>query len=190
MAATPNPANDLWMVKPPSLNNGRGVHVLNSLDGLELLIEQQQQNQKQLEQQQRQLPRGGQQEVQPVQEEASCVQRYIRNPLLIDGLKFDIRIYILLTSLDPLKLYMYDDGLVRIATEKYTEDAESIYDSCIHVTNFAVNKKNTEKFRLSYDPGACEGHKVRLIFNGFHFFQIHFFSGGSGSSGNICEKSA
>ena len=28
--------------------------------------------------------------------------------------QFDIRIYVLLTSLDPLKIYMYDDGLIRI----------------------------------------------------------------------------
>ena len=37
-------------------------------------------------------------------------------PLLI---QFDIRVYVLLTSVDPLVAYIYDDGLVRIATERY-----------------------------------------------------------------------
>ena len=34
-------------------------------------------------------------------------------------LQFDIRVYVLLTSVDPLVAYIYDDGLVRIATERY-----------------------------------------------------------------------
>ena len=76
--------------------------------------------------------------------------------------QFDIRIYILLTSLDPLKIYMYDDGLVRIATELYNEDPESIRDSCIHVTNYDVNQKNREKFVHNLEPGSCNGHKWRL----------------------------
>ena len=36
------------------------------------------------------------------------------NPFIF---QFDIRIYVLLTSLDPLKIYMYDDGLVRIGNK-------------------------------------------------------------------------
>ena len=34
-------------------------------------------------------------------------------------IQFDIRVYVLLTSVDPLVAYIYDDGLVRIATERY-----------------------------------------------------------------------
>ena len=57
---------------------------------------------------------------------------------------------------------MYDDGLVRIATEAYTEDPDLIKDSCIHVTNYDVNRKNTAKFIHSEDPSLCQGHKWRL----------------------------
>ena len=47
------------------------------------------------------------------------VSRYIDNPLLINGLKFDIRLYVLLTSIDPLRIYIYNEGLVRFACDPY-----------------------------------------------------------------------
>ena len=75
-------------------------------------------------------------------------------------LQFDIRLYVLVTSLEPLRLYLYDDGLIRIATEEYTEDPGTLGDSCIHVCNYAINSKNTEKFIYNDNPSECEGNKV------------------------------
>eukprot|EP01052_Picozoa_sp_SAG31_P021319 SAG31_NODE_1643_length_7660_cov_2.867875_1_plen_262_part_00 len=46
-----------------------------------------------------------------VQQGRKCVvQHYVGNPLLIDGFKFDMRVYVLVTSIDPLKIYVYNDG--------------------------------------------------------------------------------
>ena len=56
--------------------------------------------------------------------------------------KYDLRLYILITSLKPLRIYLYKDGLVRIASEKYSLDINSMGDKYIHLINTDVNKYN------------------------------------------------
>ena len=51
--------------------------------------------------------------------DSMLVQEYLAKPFLIDNFKFDLRIYILVTSMDPLRVFMYKDGLVRLSTKEY-----------------------------------------------------------------------
>ena len=76
-----------------------------------------------------------------------CVaQQYIRNPLLIEKKKFDLRIYVLVTSCSPLRMYLFQDGLVRICTEEYKRpNTSNMRDRCMHLTNYSVNKRS-EKY--------------------------------------------
>lgn len=63
-------------------------------------------------------------------------------PYLIDGLKFDIRLYVLVTSIQPLRVYLHDEGLARFATERY--DLTDLRRRNAHLTNYSLNKKSSE----------------------------------------------
>ncbi|KAI9188013.1 Tubulin polyglutamylase ttll6 [Blastocladiella emersonii ATCC 22665] len=88
------------------------------------------------------------------------VQQYIERPMLIDGYKFDLRVYALITHCDPLRVYVYKEGLARFATEPYGTgpDATNRHRVCMHLTNFSINKKSS-KF---VDGGATGGSKRTL----------------------------
>ncbi|XP_031837150.2 tubulin monoglutamylase TTLL4 [Nomia melanderi] len=88
-------------------------------------------------------------------------QRYIAKPRLIDGVKFDIRLYVLLTSIDPLRIYVYNDGLVRLATVKYVDHVDTLSNKFMHLTNTSVNKRNPS-FEPNDDPTKCRGNMWSL----------------------------
>ena len=102
---------NLWLIKPKSSSEGRGIHIFESL-----------QNEK----------------------GSFLITKYIENPHLIYGKKYDFRIYILITSVNPLSIYIYRQGLVRISSEKYSLDINKLNSKYIHLTNTAVNKGNKE----------------------------------------------
>ncbi|XP_074653946.1 tubulin polyglutamylase TTLL11-like isoform X2 [Tubulanus polymorphus] len=72
------------------------------------------------------------------------VQDYITRPFLIDGYKFDLRIYCLLTNLNPLEIYISKEGLARFCTSKYEEPTnENLADTFMHLTNYSLNKRSS-----------------------------------------------
>ncbi len=54
-----------------------------------------------------------------VKEEGYVAQTYIHQPFLIDQLKWDLRLYVLLAGTNPLRLFVYNEGMARFATVKY-----------------------------------------------------------------------
>ena len=72
------------------------------------------------------------------------VSEYILNPLLIQNYKFDIRVYVMLYGCNPLRIFVYQDGLVRLCTEEYRRPTKSnIKNQFMHLTNYAINKLHT-----------------------------------------------
>jgi tubulin polyglutamylase TTLL6/13 len=106
-----------FIVKPEGSCQGRGIYLTRSLD--RILDE----------------------------EEPMVVQKYIANPYLINGLKFDLRIYVVLVGIDPLRIFIYKEGLVRFATEEYCRPNDDNLDNLyMHLTNYAINKRNKAVF--------------------------------------------
>lgn len=72
-------------------------------------------------------------------------QRYLHKPFLIDGLKFDLRIYVLITSVIPLRIYIYKEGLARFCTKEYVSPVGSNLNNLfMHLTNYAINKDSED----------------------------------------------
>ena len=77
--------------------------------------------------------------------ETYVVQRYIEKPYLIGGKKFDIRVYVLVTSYVPLKAWLYRSGFARFSNTRFSLD--TISDAFVHLTNVAIQKTAPD-----YDP--------------------------------------
>ena len=79
---------------------------------------------------------------------------YIDRPMLVDGFKFDLRLYVLVTSVHPLVVYLYDEGLARFATEPYdldgTESGQGLHRHTMHLTNVSI-QKTTKGYQWNQD---------------------------------------
>lgn len=60
-------------------------------------------------------------------------------PLLLDGVKFDLRLYVLVTSWRPLVVYLYEGGIARFATDPYVLSIANRGNTAIHLTNATCN---------------------------------------------------
>jgi hypothetical protein len=89
------------------------------------------------------------------------ISRYINNPLLINGLKFDIRLYVLVTSIDPWRIYIFKEGLARFASEPYS-DSGSKSNRFSHLTNYSINKKHEKYIQNMNLETDDEGNKWSL----------------------------
>lgn len=78
------------------------------------------------------------------QNHIKVAQQYITNPLLIQGRKFHLRLWMVVTSHCPLRAYLYNQGLVLFSSEVYDRsrpvDGPGVKPAVGHVTNFARNE--------------------------------------------------
>lgn len=72
-------------------------------------------------------------------------QKYIGRPFLIDKLKFDLRIYVMLYGINPMRIFVYEEGLARFATVPYEEPKNAnMRNMFMHLTNYAINKESSD----------------------------------------------
>jgi tubulin polyglutamylase TTLL6/13 len=85
------------------------------------------------------------------------------DPYLIDKLKFDLRIYVLLYGVNPLKIYVHEDGLARFATVPYERPSDkNINNMFMHLTNYAINKNSSNYKQNETADGKGKSHKRSL----------------------------
>lgn len=95
-------------------------------------------------------------------DEDFIISRYIQNPFLINGLKFDLRIYVMVTSMDPWRVYIYNEGLARFAVDEYDTQSPPKDAMHAHLTNFSLNKKNEKFINNQFADQDDQGHKWSL----------------------------
>ena len=79
--------NSIFILKPSASSRGRGIKLIH---------------------------KGNANVISP--KKKCIIQRYICDPYLINGKKFDLRLYVLVTSFDPLKAYIFKEGFVRFSS--------------------------------------------------------------------------
>ncbi|KAF1750239.1 hypothetical protein GCK72_016786 [Caenorhabditis remanei] len=91
------------------------------------------------------------------------VSRYLKDPYLVNNHKFDLRIYVAVTSFYPLVAYVYSEGLARLASKPYDTSASSTdSNEFVHLTNYSINKNSTSFVRNESMSSEDLGHKWTL----------------------------
>ncbi|XP_075629741.1 inactive polyglycylase TTLL10 [Balearica regulorum gibbericeps] len=119
----------IWICKPSCSNQGRGIFLLKNPAAVNTLQAKLQSSEEHLLN--KRVPYKAPQ--------ARIVQRYIHQPLLLEGKKFDVRSYLLIACTAPYVLF-FAQGYVRLTCGNY--DAASD-DLTIHLTNQHMQKKNS-----------------------------------------------
>ena len=86
--------------------------------------------------------------------EAYVISLYINNPLLIGGRKFDLRLYVLVSTYRPLRYYMHKLGFCCFCTVKYTPSTSELDNMFVHLTNVAIQKHGEDYNQIHGGTGA------------------------------------
>lgn len=113
-----------WILKPPAAACGRKIQVFPNAAAISMTPD-----------------------TPWIRENRPLAQEYLDTPLL-DGHKYTFRIYVVVTGVDPLRVYVYKDGLCRIASRKYNKDPASFSDHFVHLDSIDINDKNSEPLNL------------------------------------------
>jgi len=137
--------NQLWIMKPVGKAQGRGIWIITNINQL--------MNWKN-------SLKGGQENL---VNELYIAQKYLMNPLLIGGKKFDLRIYSLVTTYNPLTVYFYRTGFARFTSQRYSNNFEDISNMQVHLTNVAIQKNSDTYDRTTGGKWDLRSLKIFLF---------------------------
>ena len=121
-----------WIVKPSGLSRGRGIEVVDTVERLTASLKS------------ATIPK-------PL-----VVQKYIANPCLLNGKKFDVRVWVAVLSVDPLVVRMFDKPYARLSSFDFT--MEDVTNKFVHLTNNSVQSKAEDVLRT--DDSAKRDAKI------------------------------
>ncbi|KAK9857247.1 hypothetical protein WJX84_000093 [Apatococcus fuscideae] len=111
---------NVWIMKPAGKSRGRGILCLNSLKGIQDRIRRESSLDTSVK--------------------TWVVQKYIERPLVIRNRKFDIRLWVLVTEVSPLTIWLYKDCYLRFCAEDYSlEDIGNVYS---HLSNNCIARQS------------------------------------------------
>jgi len=118
----------VWIMKPVSGRQGKGIFLVNKPSQIDSWLKQS----------------AKEKEVEDQKTVSYVAQKYIHNPYLVGGKKFDLRIFAPVLSYAPLKVYLYREGFARFTNTTYSLDKDDLSNSSVHLTNHAVQKKDAD----------------------------------------------
>lgn len=65
----------------------------------------------------------------------SLAQINVKRPALFEGRKFHLRLFVIVASLEPLRVYVFGDGRLFSAVREFTPDPARYDDIGVHITN-------------------------------------------------------
>jgi tubulin polyglutamylase TTLL9 len=137
--------NAMWIMKPAGKAQGRGIFLITSMNQIISW---------------KNSLKGGQENL---INELYIAQKYLMNPLLVGGKKFDLRIYALVTSYNPLTVYLYRTGFARFTHHRYSTNTEDLNNNLVHLTNVAVQKTSDNYDKVIGGKWDLRNLKVYLM---------------------------
>lgn len=128
----------IWIMKPVGKSQGKGIFLFDKLSQIAAWRQAPKWlNERKAEEGNR---RRTEEDEEKKEAEPYVVQRYLSDPLLIGGKKFDLRLYVLVTSYVPMVVYMYRSGFARFSHTRFSMDSATLSNAVVHLTNVAIQK--------------------------------------------------
>ena len=151
-----NSGKNMWIIKPVNLNRGRCIKVLNNLNSIlkEMKLIKKSKKINIIDNNSRHVklkhnfetintnsksnsPEKDRNNSNGIKCEYIMIQKYLEKPLLYQGRKFDIRIWVLFITNRENEIFIFKEGHLKAASLQYNPDSDDLF---IHLTNYSVQK--------------------------------------------------